>query len=221
MQWARRLWIRAFLYSSFSNMVTGPLPSSDLLKLNLEPGNGNCNKFSGVIVMPLIVRGLVSHTPALQKCQWLSQGSWKRQIVTQWLGGGLRFCISNKLWGNAKATGVQTTLGVRRALPPCPVPHPHSQASASSQAGWDVHRRVCWWLLSWLLTRGEGSPRSSVRGSSQSHWQAPAPSPQEASTEFSPTAAELRRDRIYRQLPATTVCPSPSTPPVTNSVSAK
>lgn len=221
MQWARWLWIHAFLYSSFSNMVIGPLPSPDLLKLNLEPGNGNFNKFSGVIVMPQLLKACCLTLQLFRNVNDSLRDHVKRQIVTQWLGGGLRFCISNKLWGNAKAAGVQTTLWVRRALTPFPVPQPHSQAAASSQAGWDVHRRVCWWLLSWLLTRGEGSPRSSVRGSSQSHWQAPAPSPQEASAEFSPTAAELRRDRIYRQLPATTVCTSPSTPPVTNSVSAK
>lgn len=54
-------------------------------------------------------------------------------------------------------------------------------------------------------SQGAASACSSVSIRSQRHWRAPASSPQEASPEFRPSAAELRRDRIYRQLPATTV----------------
>lgn len=57
--------------------------------------------------------------------------------------------------------------------------------------------------LAW--SQGAASACSSVRVRSQRHWRAPASSPQEASPEFRPSAAELWRDRIYRQLPATTV----------------
>ena len=64
-------------------MVTGLLPSPDLLKLNLEPGNGNRNKLSGVIVMPLIIEAWCLTPQLFRNVSDSLRDHVKRQIVTR------------------------------------------------------------------------------------------------------------------------------------------
>lgn len=146
------------------------------------------------------------------------------------LGWDPRGGISNKPADIAKAAQPQPTLGATVCSTTLPWTSSVQRPKTESQAGRILQAGSWAWPSKGGSANGCSagfSPGEQVQlevicgGRSQSHWRAPAQNPQEASTELSPTAAELWKGRITNNCLQPQSSTAPSTQPVTKSVYAK